>query len=239
MISYKYKSLEFIQIYFQDEQKDSLYDFTTPFKNETLTDYFENQVISDLVPHSQADLISVCSWRLRQKRGDCYRLPDKELTKEKILNADFDVAILTPRHPNHKPLLMASEWHRIFDSQGNLIATPWDDAFSVFKKFLKSDLDINVPDELTHTIYENHFIAKGKVYQEYVLKCLNPAIAFLDSRPDIFKADSGYIYKKRNQEEVKAYREKSGRQDWPIAPFILERLFSIFIEGKGYKVINL
>lgn len=240
MMSYEYKSLDFIQIYFDDKQKDSLYDFATPFKNETLTDYFESSVIADLVPHSQADLISVCSWRLRQKRGDCYRLPDKELTKEKILNADFDVAILTPRHPNHKPLLMASEWHRIFDPQGNLIATPWDDAFSVFKKFLKSDLNINVPDELTHTIYENHFIARSDIYHVYA-EVLKKSIVWMEGQGlgSVFKRDSGYIYKKRNQEEVKAYREKSGRQDWPIAPFILERLFSIFIEGKGLKVINL
>jgi hypothetical protein len=232
-------TLDFIQIYFDDKQKDSLYDFATPFKNETLTDYFENQIISDLVPHSQADLISICSWRLKQKRGTLAQVRNRPLTKEIILNENFDIAILTPRHPNHQPLLMASEWHRIYDqSTGAVIATPWDDAFSVFKKFLKSDLDINVPDELTHTIYENHFIARGEIYQAYVRDCLKPAIKFMDTEM-AFRADSGYIYKKRNQDEVKAYREKSGRQDWPIAPFILERLFSIFIEGKGYKVISL
>lgn len=229
MISYEYKTLNFFQIYYDDAQKDSLYDFSTPYKNETLTDYFENEVISRLVPNSQADLISVCSWRLKQKRGDCYRLPDKTLTKEKILNADFDVAILTPRHPNHKPLLMAHEWH----------GKAWDDAFTVLKEFLKSDLNTIVPDELTHTIYENHFIAKAEIYKRYVKEYLLPCMAFIDSVQGVFKADAGYLSKKRNTNEVKAYQEKSGRQDWPITPFILERLFSIYCEGKGFKIISL
>lgn len=231
-------TLDFFQIYYDDAQKSSLYDFATPYKNETLTDYFENQVISNLVPNSQADLISICSWRLKQKRGDLLRTRNEPLTKEKILNTEFDVAILTPRHPNHKPLLMASEWHRIFDSNGNCIATPWDDAFSVFKEFIKSDLGINVPDELTYAIYENHFIAKKEIYQDYVKRYLVPSMDFMSSKSD-FKKDSGYIYKKRNQEEVKAYQEKTGRKDWPISCFVLERLFSIFVEGKGYKIINL
>lgn len=231
-------TLDFFQIYYDDSQKDSIYPFATPYKNETITDYFESSVIAHLVPDSQADLISVCSWRLKQKRGDCYRLPDKTLTKEKILNENFDVAILTPRHPNHKPLLMASEWHRIFNENGNVIATPWDDAFSVFKKFLKSDLGITVPDELTITIYENHFIARGDIYRDYVRHVLEPAINFCKGK-DVFFSDAGYIYKKRNPQEVKSYQEKSGRKDWPIAPFILERLFSIYCEGKGFKIINL
>lgn len=231
-------TLDFFQIYYDEKQKDSLYDFATPHFNETITHYFENSIIIDLVPDSQADLISVCSWRLKQKRGDLLRTRNEPLTKDKILNADFDVAILTPRHPNHKPLLMASEWHRVFDSEGRIIATPWDDAFSVFKEFLKYDLGINVPNELSNTIYENHFIAKKEIYQDYIKGYLLPSMAFMRGK-EVFRADAGYLPKKRNQEEVKAYQMKSGRFDWPIAPFILERLFSIYCEGRGFKIVNL
>jgi hypothetical protein len=233
-------TLDFFQIIFDEKQKESLYPFAKPYFNTKLTDYFENSVLCDLVPNSQADLISVCSWRLAQKRGDMSRLTDKTLTEEKILNADFDIAILTPRHPNHKPLLMADEWHTIYDqSTLQVIARPWRDAFEVFKPFLKS-IGINVPEELKYAIYENHFIAKRAIYQVYVKEVLTPAIEFIRARGQgVFTADSGYIYKKRNAQEVKAYQEKSGRTDWPISVFLLERLFSIFIEGKNYKVINL
>ena len=40
-------------------------------------------------------------------------------------------------------------------------------------------------------------------------------------------------------QEIQAYQKASGRQDWPIAPFILERLFSIWINDKNFKVIPL
>ena len=220
-------TLDFIQICYDESQKEKLYDFATPYFNTTLTDYFENKIIADLVPNLQAELISICSWRLAQKRGDCYRLPDKGLSKEKIIAADFDIAILTPRNPQHKPLLMAHEWHGL----------AWDNAFAELKKFLKT-IGINVPEELTTAIYENHFIAKRSIYQAYIKTALIPCIDFIRDK-EVFKQDAGYLTKKRDQKEVKAYQEKSGRKDWPIAPFILERLFSIFIEGKGYKVISL
>lgn len=237
MISYEYKSLDFFQIVYEEAQKEKCYPFAKIHFNDTLTDYFENAIISNLVENSQADIIAVCSWRLAQKRGDSYRLgPDKTLTVDKILNANFDVAVLTPRSPNHKPLLMASEWHRIFDGL-EIVATPWDDAFSELKVFLKS-LGITVPEELSHAIYENHFIAKREIYQDYTRNYLLPCMAFMDDKP-VFKADSGYLAKKKDSKEVKAYQEKTGRKDWPIMPFILERLFSIYCEGKGFKIINL
>lgn len=220
------RELDFYQIVYDEAQKEHCYPFAKIHYNETLTDYFENEVIRNLVPHSQAELISVCSWRLAKKRGDCYRLPDKGLTEQKIMDTDFDVAILTPRAASHKPLLMAGEWH----------GEAWHKAFAVFKPFLKS-IGINVPEELTYAIYENHFIAKGELYKRYVSECLTPSIAFMD-KEEIFKIDSGYINKKR-QPEIKDYQMKSGRYDWPISTFVLERLFSIWIEGKGLKVVNL
>lgn len=228
-MSHEYKSLDFYQIIYEESQREKCYPFAKVYYNQTLTDYFENAVIADLVPNSQAELISVCSWRLAQKRGDSYRLgPDKSLTVDKILNADFDVAVLTPRSPSHKPLLMAHEWH----------GKAWDDAFNELKVFLKT-IGIEVPEELTNAIYENHFIAKGEIYKDYVAKYLLPCMAFIEKTGGVFKADAGYLTKKRDAKEVKAYQEKSGRQDWPIAPFILERLFSIYCEGRGFKIISL
>lgn len=226
------KTLDFYQIYFKDEQKEKLYPFAIPYKNEILTDYFENDVIRRLVPHSQADLIGVCSWRLSQKRGDSSTpivlRGDLTLTEEKILSHEYDIAVLTPRSHRHQPLLMASQWH----------GKAWDDAFTVFKRDFLSTLGIKIKHELSKSVYENHFIAKSEIYKEYVQTCLTPAISFMDQNV-LFKTDSGYVRKKRDPKEVKEYQEKTGRKDWPIAPFILERLFSIWIEGKGFKIVDL
>src|SRR6478609_2072103 len=105
-------TLDFIQIIYKQEQWDKCYPWAQKYFNPTLTDYFENQVIADIVPTLNADYISVCSWRLAQKRNDFpFELPHKTLTEEKILSHEFDIAVLTPRSPRHQPLLMASEWH--------------------------------------------------------------------------------------------------------------------------------
>jgi len=225
-------TLAFYQIYFKDEQKEKLYPFAIPYKNEVLTDYFENAIISDLVPNTDADLISVCSWRLAQKRGESTTPQilkhDTTLSEEKILSHEFDIAVLTPRSPRHQPLYMASQWH----------GKAWDEAFDVFKRGFLYPRNIKLKHEISKAIYENHFIAKKEIYHEYAKDWLREAIAFMDGEP-IFKTDSGYVRKKRDHKEIEAYQKKSGRQDWPIAVFILERLFSIYIEGKGFKIIDL
>lgn len=226
------QTLEFYQIYFEDGQLNHLYPFAIPYKNNNLTLYFENSCIADIVPQTKADLVGVCSWRLKQKRGDSSTpmvlQGDLSLTEEKILSHDFDIAVLTPRSNRHQPLSMASQWH----------GKAWDDAFLVFKEDFLKPIGINIKGELQKAVYENHFIAKRGIYHEYVSECLRPAIAFMDER-SVFLADSGYVRKKRDPKEIKAYQEKSGRQDWPISVFILERLFSIWIEGKGFKVIDI
>lgn len=224
------KTLDFIQIIYKEEQREKCYPWTQKYFNYELTDYFENSVIAKIVPTLNADYISVCSWRLAQKRGDTIinLNGDLSLTEEKILSHDFDIAVLTPRSPRHQPLAMASQWH----------GKAWDEAFAVFKKEFLPTVGIACPDELSKAIYENHFIAKKEIYQSYVIECLRPAIDFMGSR-SIFGLDSGYINKKRDAEEIIAYQTKSGRKDWPISTFVLERLFSIFIEGKDYRIINL
>jgi hypothetical protein len=225
-------SIDFIQIIYKQEQWDKCYPWTQKYFNHTLTDYFENSVIADVVPTLNADYISVCSWRLGQKRGPenptFMHLNGKvELTEDRILEQEFDVAVLTPRSPRHRMLENARQWH----------GEAWDQAFTCFRGFLY-DQGVRGLKEVSTTIYENHFIAKREIYHDYVNNWLRPAIAFMDDR-DVFRLDSGYIHKKRDAEEIKNYQEKSGRKDWPISCFVLERLFSIFIEGKGYKIINL
>ncbi len=221
--------LDFIQIIYDEEHKKECYPFATIYKNETLTPYFENSVISELIGNGKvnAELISICSYRLARKRGDMFRLIDKTLSVDKLTSLDYDVAVLTPRSPTHKALFMAAQWH----------FPAWDKAFPVFKKFLRDSLNIKVPNELSNAIYENHFVAKREIYHDYVKTCLRPSIDFMRSN-DNFSIDAGYTKRKTSQ-EVQAYFEKTGRRDWPIAPFILERLFSIYCEGKGFKIIPL
>jgi hypothetical protein len=220
------RSLDFIQIYYEDSQLEKLYPFSKPFKNTTLTPYFENAIIKEIAPTLTADLIGICSWRLSDKRNDYFRLVDKSLSLVG-LSADtaFDIAVLTPRSGSHKMLYMASAWH----------GEPWNDAILELREFIK------IPKEVSCAIYENHFIATKEIYHEYVNNCLAPCIDFMSSRP-VFFADSGYINRKKgaDRESVrKILSESLQRTDYPIAPFILERLFSIWIENKNFNIISL
>lgn len=232
-------SLDFYQIYFEDEQRKQCYDFTTHYRNEKITDFFENSIISDLVPKSSAEYISVCSWRLRKKRLDGWSPiilkfdnNGDDLSMEKILKEDFDVAVLTPRSGTHKMLHLAAHWHG--GPKHNYV---WENAMSELKKFIK------IPDEVNTAIYENHFIARKELYHEYVHTTLNPVMAFMRGNP-VFYAEAGYAEKKERDKPdgpkaVERYRKETGRNDWPIAPFVLERLFSIFINDKKLKIVNL
>lgn len=226
------EKLTFIQIYYDDIQKEELYPFAQPYKNYGLTPFFENAVIADLVPACTADLVSVCSWRLKQKRNSSSSpiilKGDTSLTEEKILNADFDVAILTPKSSSHQMLNMARHWH----------GQAWDDAFKVYKGLLNT-IGIRVPEEVIYPIYENHFIAKREIYIEYVSMYLRPMMTMMEVCP-VFYKPSGYAKRKKaNPEEVGRIKRLLGFEDWPLMPFLLERLFSIYINDKGFNVIKL
>lgn len=232
--------LDFRQIFWKDDQLPHLYDFATAYRNVQLTNYFENSVIASLVPESQADLIGVASWRLKAKRNESstegiLRRQNGHtlLTQEGILNADFDIAVLTPRNKLHDMLNAAAGYH----------GQSWATAFPFFNQNFLRKAGIRPPEfpgKLTHTIYENHFIAKRDIYHEYVKDCLKPAIAFMEDHPDVFLIEDGMNYLNRKpRQEVLEYMAATGRDQYPIAPFILERLFSIWIERRNYKVIAL
>ena len=232
------KTLDFFQIWFEDSQQKHLYDFATPYYNEQLTPYFENSIIADLALESNADLIGIASWRLKQKRQSlpAHRVlkctAGTDFSREKIISANFDVAILTPMMPKHRMLLTGLHSYR----------ERWTSAFGILSGFLNDVLSMDIPQEVSYPVYGNHFIATREIYREYVSECLIPTLDFMETEKLIFHQDSGYSSKKANTlglQSVKAYQEKSGCIDWPIAPFLLERLFSLWIEHQHLKVVNL
>jgi hypothetical protein len=217
------RTLDFYQVTYKHEHYTELYDFALPWYNHNLNEFFENWVISSLVPTLESELIGVCSWRLKAKRQDSIRTKG-ELTEEVLRTLDYDVAILTPRSNNHRPLEAAKTWHY----------PHWTPAIERLRDLIK------IPQEVTHTIYENHFVADRDLYQDYVRRYLRPAIAFMKENPEIFRAPSGYA-KYKTEGERKIIKEKLGLDDWPIGVFVLERLFSIYLqnEKKHVKVIPL
>jgi hypothetical protein len=227
--------LKFYQIYYRDEHFKECYDFATCHRNDKATDFFENTVIADLVPKTEADYIAVCSWRLKEKRqsGKCPFIlgiyGNDDLSEEKIVDSDADVINLRPFSPGHQMLANAAQWHG-----GDQHNYAWDSAIHTLKQI------IDIPKEVETPIYENHFVARKEIYYAYVNTCLSTVLEFMRDHP-VFYKDSGYAEKKARQdkEAVERYRKETGRNDWPIAPFVLERLFSIWIDSQDFKIVNL
>jgi hypothetical protein len=229
------RSLDFFQIYFRKYQTSQLYDFAKPIFNKLPTPYLENSVIANLVPQSKADLIAVTSWRLKEKRKlfptdmILKRSGRLELTEEKILSSDFDIAILLPRLNSHKMLFMASHWH----------GEAWTDAFLKLSSFLKNVLNIQVPQEVKHAIYGNHFIAKRVIYQEYVRTCLIPVLQYMELDRGTFDRKINYRSRIHPAEVAIASELEKVSSEWQVAVFLLERLFSVWINERKFHLVTI
>lgn len=217
---------ELIQIYYHESQKERLYSFAKPYFNEKLTIFFENDPIRRLVMATKAEKIGVCSWKLKEKL--CYNLspPRKEADiTEELINSDYDVLPFTRNSKHHEMLAAAEMWH------------------PGFKATLKRILDclgINMPSEVKVPINQNHFMAKREIYQDYVKRYLSPVMDLIENDPEIYKlatVDSNYSRLDRHNtiksEELQA---KIGFPYYPLVPFLLERLFSIYIHNRNIQV---
>lgn len=211
------------QIYWKPEQLPNLYPFAIPLLNEGLTVFFENEVIARIVPTLTEDRFGICSYALRQKIGG--GVPMREEFTEKTLERDFEVLCLGRRSPEERMLFRLDHWHPGSRAILNLI----------FEK-----LGLGTPPEPKNPIYQNHFVAKREIYQDYVGSFLIPAMELMQSDYEIVKlvnVESGY-YKLKPPFGEYAQRVKKflGTDYVPLHAFILERCFSCWINNKPIKV---
>lgn len=215
-------AVDFFQIVYQQEQQKECYPFARVHFNNKLTHFFENSVIKDLVLASKADKISVCSWKLRQKmRWNVCR--PRSLTEE-VLKTDYDVLSFTCNTKYHQMLAAADKWHA---------------GFSGIMKRLLGSIGETFPSEIKTPIYQNHFCASSEIYLAYINDWLTPMMELMNDDKDCW-ADSGYSQLAR-EDALKPERlqELIGVPYYPLHPFLLERLFSIFCHNKKIKVTYL
>ena len=220
----------FYQIYYKDEQKETFYPFATPYFNDGLTIFFENEILSRLVSENRADRIAVCSWKISHPQyskvkwnlGWPRRIED--ITQE-ILESDYDVLPFTRNSKMHQMLGAASTWHPGFRETLTRIVT---------------GIGKNMPGEVKIPIYQNAFSAKRDIYQDYVNDYLNPAMELIKNDANVYKmatVDSHYTQLMRKDCATAEYlQEKIGFPYYPLVPFLLERLFSIYVHNKNIKV---
>lgn len=209
-----------IQIYYKDHQKAHCFPFADLHFNDSLTVFFENSVISELVMSSDAEKISVCSWKLRQKLR-WYIGKHRELTQE-VMDSDYQVLSMTRNSPHHQMLASADRHHK---------------GFKEGMAKLCVHIGLKVPGEVKVPIYQNHFSAKLEIYQDYVRNFLSPAMDYMSSDEEMKKialSDSNYSNLAKGGATSDELMDKIGLPFYPLAPFILERLFSIYVHN--YKI---
>jgi hypothetical protein len=205
------------QIFYKEEQKSKLYPFAIPYYNENLTIFFENDPIAKIVNAYEGEKLAVCSWKLSQKVRRIHPV------SEKALNSDYQVLSLTRNSQRHQMLAMANAWHPGFIPTIDLL---W------------SKLGMKRPPEAKNPIYQNHFSARTEIYKSYVNNFLTPAMELIRTDEELNEKmlqPSGYGKLSRGA-DVKSVKAKLGLDDYPLAPFILERCPSLFFQMIGYKI---
>jgi hypothetical protein len=211
---------ELVQIYYEEEQKAHCFPFARLHFNDRLTVFFENSVIKDVVLASESEKIAVCSWKLKQKLR-WYIGKHRELTQE-VLESDYDVLSMTRNSSHHQMLAAANKYHK---------------GFKEGMQKLCDHIGLKVPGEVKQPIYQNHFSAKREIYRDYVQNYLSPAMEFMETgMRDIALMDSNYSQLSKSSITPEYLLEKIGVPYYPLAPFILERLFSVYVQNKKIKV---
>lgn len=216
----------FYQIYYHEVQKENMWSFSVPYYNENLTIFFENSVISKLVSETKVDKIAVCSWKLKDKLQWNLARPRKpsDITEE-LLNSDYDVLPFTRNSKHHEMLAAANLWHPGFKETMTKIVE------GIGKKMRS---EVKIP------IYQNAFSAKREIYQDYVNDYLNPAIELVKNDPEVYKmatVNSNYTKLMREDCASAEYLQgKIGFPYYPLIPFVLERLFSLYVYNKKINV---
>lgn len=212
---------ELFQIYYKQEHLSKILPFAIPYYNEGLTIYFENKPIQKLVTETKADRIGVCSWKLQDKLR--IRVGMRGALTQQVFDSDFCILSLTKNSSRHQMLAMANAWHP---------------GFMPTIKLLWEKLGLKIPGEAKNPIYQNHFLAKTSIYRDYVDNFLVPAMELTEKDEELNKLmtqPSGYGKLSRGC-DLRSVKAKLGMDDYPLAPFILERSPCLYFQLKGYKI---
>ena len=212
-----------IQIYYKHEQRAQCYQFAELFCNEGLTIFFENELIQRFVSRETAEKVGVCSWKLREKFKMYIGRP-RELTEE-VINSEYEVLSFTRNTERHRMLHAADRWHK---------------GFRPTLEKIVAAIGQKCPGEVKIPIYQNAFAAKTEIYKDYVKNWLGPAMDVMLNDPEINKlvtVDSGYTnLAKKDAADSERLQNLIGMPYYPLAPFILERLFSIYVHNNKIPV---
>jgi hypothetical protein len=209
------------QIYYHPDQLPKILPFSKPYFNSSLTIFFENKPIQEVVSQATSKNVGVCSWKLVEKMKIRTGLR-RPLTQD-VIDSDYEVLSFTQNSKRHQMIAMGNTWHKGFIPALDLL---WQ------------KLGFKRPGEAKHPIYQNHFAARTDIYQDYVKNFLTPAMELILTDEELNKMmlqPSGYG-KLNRKADMTNVRKDLNMDDYPLCPFILERCACLWFQMKGIKI---
>jgi hypothetical protein len=205
----EYKKLDNFKIWGITFDKGQHTEFT-PFFNQTKEKSwrFEYNPIIELSNKMDNDdmYYGVFSWKFPMKTGMSKRILEKV-----IRNQNSDVIGLAPEFFKHNYLSFSYKQH------------------PGLKELLEkvcNKLNLNLPKEVDKVVYSNFFLAKGKVYKNYVNNVIIPALDYMEN--EIWEeVNKDAQYKSGlSKENLLNY---TGLEYYNFVTFVLERMLSVWL----------
>lgn len=226
------------QIYYDESQKGSLMDGFIPYFNEKANVNLESGIICDLVNRgecSNCDWFGVFSWKHgTPKKKKIIGLNFKRLHECTTNGNGVDIIAPLPRNYRSRSIRRVHYPRRQMNWAWEGEGEKFWNAFDLLIKKLGIS-DDKVLQGRAYGIYQNAFIARPQIYQDFVNSLLKPAIekCHTDAQlSELVTSEFSSGYAKPPQKFI----NDTGFEYYPMIPFILERLINVYIELNNTKV---
>lgn len=228
------RTVKWMQIYYNENQRNNIKEGFIPYKNETATIFLESQLMKDCFLqgiHKGSDLFGLCSWKMQQK------------FRKKISNFSEIQQKINHEYSNYDIFTLNLKTHAYVDIRTpHLTKNIHISAHKALLRFCDILIEHGVIERFPGAylkknmfIYCNYFLAKPSIFEDFVKNLLIPSIDLMtndEKAKKIALSDADYdCYK-----PPKNFIEDTGLNYYPMAPFILERMINIYVAMKGLKV---
>ena len=216
------------QVHFDSASRHNCYPEFLKYNNSgRLNQYFENQVIVDLIKagaHKDSAYFGV--WSHDIKNELVFKEDGKTFTPdyfcELVIRHKCDVYGLQKRRKNPNIVRQAEQYHPGF--------------VAMMTKILDMVGYGELPHRLDYIILFNHFVMRSEIYEQYVTELLKPAMEALQAIPEAWNEAR---YKRMDEATKQRFMAAYGKPYYPYHPFLLERLPSIFMQKHKFSFKHL
>lgn len=211
------------QVYFDEESKENCDPAWNHYDNSyRLTEYFENQVIADLLEkgeHYKTEYFAVFSHDVNLNinfRED--NLPFSPDNLETIVQKyKVDCFSFQKRRRQENIVVQAEQYHHGFIDMTN--------------KILKHCGMGELPAKLDKIVLFNLMVCNQKFWDAYYEDLLKPAMEIMKEMPELMQ-DSKYalIGRPMTVDKAERFKKAFGNTWYPYHPFVCERLASIYLQ---------